>query len=299
MPEAHVRAAALSPGGDTRQAALHPNSRRTAPDHAVPGRPARGHAVLGAALGVLAFGVVTAGVPNRAAAQEGVPPLPVEHWSFQGPFGTFDRASLQRGFQVYKEVCSNCHSMKLMAYRNLQGIGLDAAQVRAIAASVQVSGGTDDDGKPVDRDALPSDAFRSPFPNDKAARAANNGALPPDQSDLLKAREGGANYIHALLNGYKDAPAGVSVPDGAYYNVYFPGHAIHMPPPLSDGQVTYADGTQASVDQMSRDVTTFLAYASHPEMEQRKRLGVKIVMFLALMTGVTYLVKRKVWADVH
>ena len=247
---------------------------------------------------VVALGLIGAPLAG-ALAQEGTPPLPSQHWSFDGAFGTYNRASLQRGFQVYKEVCSNCHSMKLMSYRNLEGIGLDAAQVRAVAASVQVPGGTDDNGAAVERNALPSDSFRSPFPNDKAARAANNGALPPDQSDLEKAREGGPNYIAALLTGYTDAPAGVTVPDGSYYNVYFPGHAIHMPPPLSDDQVTYADGTKASVEQMSRDVTTFLTYASHPEMEQRKRLGVKIVLFLALMTGVTYVVKRKVWADVH
>ncbi len=254
----------------------------------------------GSTVGVpfLALGLASAPLAG-ALAQEGIPPLPSQHWSFGGAFGTFDRASLQRGFQVYKEVCSNCHSMKLMSYRNLEGIGLDAAQVRAIAASVQVPGGTDDNGAAVERNALPSDTFRSPFPNDKAARAANNGALPPDQSDLEKAREGGPNYIDAVLTGYKDAPAGVTVPDGSYYNEYFPGHAIHMPPPLSDDQVTYADGTKASVDQMAHDVTAFLAYASHPEMEQRKRLGVKIVLFLAFMTGLTYVVKRRVWADVH
>ncbi|MGI4975399.1 MAG: cytochrome c1 [Janthinobacterium lividum] len=251
-----------------------------------------------AGVGLLTLGFAVAPV-SGAVAQENTPAPPSQNWGFDGAFGTFDRASLQRGFQVYKEVCSNCHSMKLMSYRNLEGIGLDAAQVRAIAASVQVPGGTDDSGAAVERNALPSDTFRSPFPNDKAARAANNGALPPDQSDLEKAREGGPNYIDAILTGYKDAPAGVTVPDGSYYNEYFPGHAIHMPPPLSDGQVTYADGTEASVAQMSRDVTTFLTYASHPEMEQRKRLGVKIVLFLAGMVGLTYAVKRKVWADVH
>ncbi len=251
-----------------------------------------------AGVGLLGLGLAVTPVAG-AVAQESTPAPPSQDWSFGGAFGTFDRASLQRGFQVYKEVCSNCHSMKLMSYRNLEGIGLDAAQVRAIAASVQVPGGTDDSGAAVERNGLPSDVFRAPFPNDKAARAANNGALPPDQSDLEKAREGGSNYIDAILTGYKDAPAGVTVPDGSYYNEYFPGHAIHMPPPLSDGQVTYADGTQASVAQMSRDVTTFLTYASHPEMEQRKRLGVKIVLFLAGMVGLTYAVKRKVWADVH
>ena len=244
-------------------------------------------------------GTLLAASLTPASAQEEAPTPPAQNWSFDGPFGTFDRASAQRGFQVYKEVCSNCHSMKLMSYRNLEGIGLDPAQVRAIAASVEVPGGTNDNGDPVQRPGLPSDTFRAPFPNDKAARAANNGALPPDQSDLLKAREGGANYIDAILTGYRDPPAGVKVPDGTYYNTYFPGHAIHMPPPLSDGQVTYADGTKATVDQMAHDVTTFLAYTSYPEMEQRKRLGVKMVIFLALMCGLTYALKRKVWANVH
>ena len=254
-----------------------------------------GALALGAVLGA---GTLLLGLTPAAAQEDAVPP-PAQSWSFNGPFGTYDRASEQRGFQVYKEVCSNCHSMKLMSYRNLEGIGLDPAQVRAIAASVEVPGGTNDSGDPIQRPGLPSDTFRSPFPNDKAARAANNGALPPDQSDLLKAREGGADYIDAILTGYRDPPAGVKVPDGTYYNTYFPGHAIHMPPPLSDGQVTYADGTKASVDQMAHDVTTFLAYVSYPEMEQRKRLGVKMVLFLALMSGLTYAVKRKIWANVH
>ncbi len=234
-----------------------------------------------------------------ALAQESTPPLPHEQWSFSGPFGTYDRASAQRGFQVYKEVCSSCHSMKLMSYRNLQGIGLDAAQVRAIASTVTVPGGTNDNGDPITRNGLPSDHFASPFPNDKAARAANNGALPPDQSLLEKAREGGANYLYAILNGYRDPPAGVKVPDGLYYNVYFPGRNIHMPQPLHDAQVTYADGTPATINQMSKDVVTFLTYAANPEMEQRKRMGVRIVLFFAVMSGLTYAVKRKVWSDAH
>lgn len=248
--------------------------------------------------GAVLFGTLAVGAAP-ALAQEETPPLPDVSWSFSGPFGTYNRAAEQRGFQVYKEVCSACHSMKLMYYRNLEGIGLTPEQVRAIAASVTVPGGLNDRGQPTTRPGLPSDHFVSPFPNDQAARAANNGALPPDQSDLEKAREGGATYIYAILTGYRDPPAGVKVPDGLYYNLYFPGHQIHMPPPLHDGQVTYADGTPATVDQMAHDVATFLTYCSHPNMEQRKRIGVKIVIFLALMTGVTYAVKRKVWADVH
>ena len=224
---------------------------------------------------------------------------PKQPWSFNGPFGTFDRASMQRGFQVYKEVCSNCHSMKEIYYRNLTSIGLNVEQVKAVAASVTVPGGTDDAGQAVERPALPSDHFRSPYSNDKAARSANGGALPPDQSLIVKARENGSDYVFALLNGYKDAPPDVKVGDGLYYNEYFPGRQLAMPAPLQDGAVTYADGTPATVEQMSRDVTQFLTWTSNPDMEVRKRMGVKVVLFLTLMTGLTYAVKKKIWKDVH
>ncbi len=224
--------------------------------------------------------------------------LPKQNWSFAGPFGTYDRASAQRGFQVYKEVCSACHSMKLVHYRDLSGIGFDAKQIAAIAATVEVSGGVNDDGEPFNRPGLPSDMFKSPFANDNAARAANNGALPPDQSVLLNAREGGADYIYDLLTGYADPPAGMTMGDGMNYNKYFPGHQIAMGQPLHDDQVVYSDGTKATVEQEARDVTTFLAFVANPEMEERKRLGAKAIIFLALLTGVTYAVKRRVWADV-
>lgn len=224
---------------------------------------------------------------------------PAQKWSFDGLFGTFDRASAQRGFQVYKEVCSNCHGMKEMYYRNLTGIGLSEEQVKAVAGAVEVPAGTDDSGNAVERPAVPSDHFRSPYANDKAARAANGGALPPDQSLIIKAREDGPNYVHALLNGYEDAPAGVTVGAGQYYNKYFPGGQLAMPQPLQDGAVTYADGTPNTVDQMSRDVVQFLTWAANPELEQRKRMGVKVVLFLTLMTGLTYAVKKKIWKDVH
>ena len=251
-------------------------------------------------LAVLALaGLILGGgaVMVPAMAQEEA--LPPQHFSFDGPFGTFDRAALQRGFQVYKEVCSNCHSMKEAYYRNLTGIGLTPEQVKEIASTVTVPGDLNDAGEPTERPATPADHFKSPFPNDKAARAANNGALPPDQSVIEKAREGGATYIADLMLGYRDPPSGVKVQDGLYYNTAFPGHQIAMPAPLSEGRVTYADGTPATIEQESRDVATFLTYMANPEMEERKRLGVKMVLFLAGMTVVTYAVKRKIWADLH
>ena len=259
--------------------------------------------LLGPVVGLWA--ALLSGVPAFAqqGAQSGISTTaeepPAQRWSFNGPFGTFDRASAQRGFQVYKEVCANCHSMRLLYYRNLSGIGIGDAEIKAIAASVQVPGELDDQGQATERAGKPSDHFRSPFPNDAAARAANGGALPPDQSLLINAREDGPNYIAALLQGYRDAPEGVHIADGKYYNIYFPGRQISMPPPLTDGQVTYEDGTQATVAQMSHDVVTFLTWAANPEMEQRKRVGVKVVLFLAFMTGLTVAVKKRVWKDVH
>jgi ubiquinol-cytochrome c reductase cytochrome c1 subunit len=224
--------------------------------------------------------------------------LPKQNWSFDGPFGTFDKASAQRGFLVYKEVCSNCHSMKQAYYRNLAGIGLSEEQIKAIAASVDVPT-IGEDGQPTTRPGLPSDHFKSPFPNDAAARAAQNGALPPDQSVIEKAREGGADYIFALMTGYGTPPAGMKMGDGMNYNKYFPGHQIAMPPPLTDGRVDYTDGTKPTVEQMARDVATFLTYMANPELETRNRMGVKVVLFLALMSGLTYMVKRQIWSDVH
>ena len=250
-----------------------------------------------ASAAALALGLA---LPNLAHAQMEPEPLPHVDWSFEGPFGTFNRAAEQRGLQVWQEVCSNCHSMKEAYYRNLTGIGLTPEQVKDFAASITISGGaTDDSGQPIDRPALPADHFRAPFANDKAARAANNGALPPDHSLIEKAREGGATYIDALLTGYRDPPPDMKMGEGMNYNIYFPGRQIAMAAPLHDGAVTYADGTPATVEQMSRDVATFLTYMANPEMEQRKRMGVRIVLFLAGMTVVTYMVKRKVWADLH
>ena len=189
--------------------------------------------------------------------------------------------------------------MKELYYRNLQEIGLTAEQVKQVAATFQVPGGLDDEGKQFERAALPSDHFRSPYPNDKAARAANGGALPPDQSVIIKAREGGADYVRALLNGYVDPPAGVKVGDGLYYNEWFAGKQLAMPKVLNDGQVTYADGTKSTVEQMSTDATAFLAWAAEPEMERRKQMGIKWVSIFVALTGLTYMVKKKIWKDVH
>jgi ubiquinol-cytochrome c reductase cytochrome c1 subunit len=254
-------------------------------------------------IAIAAAGLILAGGLSTAAqAQEEKLIFPHVNWKFEGPFGTFDRASAQRGFQVWNEVCSACHSMKLMSYRDLAGIGLSTAQIKAIAASKTVPGEPNDQGDPTTRPGLPSDHFALPYPNDKAARAANNGALPPDHSLIEAARypgAEGADYVAALMTGYSDPPAGVKVPDGSYYNKYFPGHAIHMPPPLSDGSVTYADGTKATVDQEAKDVAQFLYYASNEHMEQRKHMGVRMVGFFAILCCVTYGVKRRIWSDVH
>lgn len=247
-----------------------------------------------------------------AEAQEQVPP-PKESWSFGGPFGTFDRASAQRGFQIYEEVCSRCHSMNLLHYADLGsdgpggGIGYTEAQVKAFASTKQVTDGPNDAGEMYQRAGRPSDTFVAPFPNEKAARAALNGALPPDQSLIIKARgvgdgslSSGANYVFGILTGYKDPPPpGVKVTEGRYYNEYFPGHQIAMPPPLAGNDVTYADGTKATLDQEARDIVTFLTWASEPTMEVRKYTGAKVLIFLVFMTGLLFGAKRKIWADVH
>ena len=233
-----------------------------------------------------------------AWAQE-APEPPPQRWSFSGPFGTFDLAAAQRGFQVYSEVCAACHAMQFLHYRDLAGIGLTEAQIKAIAADVTVPLGLDDQGNPKEGPGTPASQFRSPFPNDVANRAAHNGALPPDLSLIVNAREGHADYIYAILTGFSDPPAGMQMQEGMNYNKYFPGHQIAMPPPLQDGRVTYADGTPATVDQMAHDVVTFLAWAANPEMVERKQMGWRWVLFFLIMTGLTYAVKRKVWADVH
>lgn len=230
-----------------------------------------------------------------------------QSWSFNGFFGSFDQAQLKRGYQVYKDVCSGCHSMNLMYYRDLQDIGFSEDEVKAFAAEVQVQDGPDDAGEMFERPGKPSDPFKAPFANEQAARASNNGALPVDLSLIAKSRAGagflgydGADYIHSLMTGYEETPpAGVTLPEGMYYNHAFKGHQIAMPPPLSDGAVTYADGTEATLDQEAKDIAVFMTWTAEGNLEERHRTGIKAILFLTIFTLLAYATKRRVWADVH
>jgi ubiquinol-cytochrome c reductase cytochrome c1 subunit len=253
--------------------------------------------VLAAALAVTGWFAMPHGI-SGAAAQE-TPAPPGQKWSFDGIFGTPNLASAQRGFQVYSEVCANCHAMHQLHYRDLTGLGLTEAEVTAVASTFTVPQGLNDQGEPKEGPATPANQFRSPFANALASRAANNGAYPPDLSLIVNAREGGADYIYAILTGYAEPPNGFTMQDGMNYNRNFAGHQIAMPKPLEDGRVAYTDGTPTSVDQMARDVVTFLYWSSNPETAERKAMGVRVILFLILLTGVTYVVKRKVWSDVH
>ncbi len=240
--------------------------------------------------------VMSASLPSLA--NEGAEP-PHQKWPHQGVFGMYDKAALQRGFQVYKEVCSSCHSMKLLSYRDLTQLGYTPDQVKTVAAENTITDGPNDDGEMFERPARPADRFRSPFPNDKAARAANGGALPPDMSLLSKAREHGDDYIYGILTGYEEKPADFDLMPGLNYNKYFAGHQIAMAKPLNEGQVTYTDGTANTLEQEARDVTQFLAWASEPHMEQRKGMGLKVMIFMLAFCGIMVAAKRKLWANIH
>ncbi|MBM3564815.1 MAG: cytochrome c1, partial [Alphaproteobacteria bacterium] len=220
-------------------------------------------------------------------------------WSFDGPFGTFERASLRRGLIVYRQVCAGCHALSLVAYRHLAGVGFTEDEIKAIAATVEVTDGPNDQGEMFQRPGRPTDKFKAPFPNENAARAANNGAAPPDLSLMVKARKGGADYLYALLTGYKEPPAGFQLMDGMSYNQYFPGHQIAMSAPISEGSVDYPDGTQPTVEQIAKDITMFMAWTAEPELEVRKRMGLKVLLFLVVLTGMLYAVKRAVWSNIH
>lgn len=273
-----------------------------------------------AAAAGLVFGAL-ATAPVQAAGDAPHPPR--QSWSFGGPFGTFDRAQLQRGYQVYREVCANCHSMRLLSFRNLSEKGgpeFSEGQVKALAAEYKIKDGPNESGDMFERPGRPSDRFPSPFANDAAARATNGGALPPDMSVLAKARtysrgfpmflvdaliqyqEHGPDYIYALLTGYKDlAPPSFhgALQAGQYYNEYMPGHVISMAPPLADGQVTYSDGSPQTLSQYAKDVTAFLMWTAEPKLEERKKMGLRVMLFLLVFAGLLYFTKKKVWAEAH
>ena len=255
-----------------------------------------------------------------AVAEDQVPP-PALKWSFAGPFGKYNEAQLQRGFKIYREVCSNCHSLNLLSFRNLAdagGPGFSEAQAAQIASEYKIND-VDDSGQPNQRAGRPADHFPAPFANELQAKAANGGTAPPDMSTLAKARtysrgfpwfvvdaftqyqEQGPDYIAALLKGYKDPPPkGANIPQGGHYNEYFPGHAIAMPPPLvTDGQVKYDDGSPETLDQYSKDIAAFLEWAAEPHMIARKRIGFQVIIFLLVLSGLLYFTKKKVWSAVH
>ena len=223
-------------------------------------------------------------------------------WSFKGLFGKFDRGSLQRGYQVYSEVCAGCHSMKYVSYRNLSEPGgpeFSEQQVKAIAANFEVTDGPNNDGEMFIRPAKLSDKFVMPFENVKAAQAANGGAYPPDMSVLAKARSGGVDYIYSVLLGYEDPPSGVTLDDGVYYNKYMYGNKIKMSQPLMEGAVEYSDGTVASEEQMAKDVTTFLMWAAEPHLEARHKMGFKAILYLIILTILVYFSMKKIWSRIE
>ena len=238
-------------------------------------------------------------ISNSAYSEEKKIEFIKNDWSFEGIFGTFDRSSLQRGYQVYQEVCSGCHSIQHLSYRNLSEKGgpeFSLDEAKAIAAQFEVTDGPNDDGEMFTRSGRLSDKFVNPFPNIQAATAANGGAYPPDMSVLVKARKGGADYIYSLLLGYEEAPAGYELDEGVYYNKYIPGNKIMMSKPLSEGAVEYSDGTQATEAQMAKDVVTFLTWAAEPNLEARHKMGFKVFIFLIILLTLVYFSKQKVWS---
>ncbi len=264
----------------------------------------------------LAFATALAAWPAAGAETEAPPRL---KWSFSGPFGKFDRGQIQRGLKIYREVCATCHGLSYIAFRNLAapgGPGYSMAQATAIAAEYQITDGPNDQGEMFERPGRPADRFPTPWKNEAEARTRYNGAVPPDLSLITKARtyergfpwfvldiftqyqEQGPDYVTALLKGYEEAPQGVNLPAGTQYNKYFPGHAIAMPKPLEDGRVEYTDGTPATLENYVKDVTAFLAWAAEPHMEQRKRIGLQVMVFLLVFAGLLYFVKKRVWAGV-
>jgi len=256
----------------------------------------------------LALAVVSS-APALAAVGDQMPLKHVE-WSLEGPLGTFNRADLQHGFQVYKEVCSACHSLNRVAFHTLSeegGPGFTDPQMKAIAAAYKIPAGpndkgetVDDKGQPLMRSGIPSDYFPAPFANEDAARAANGGALPPDLSIIVKARPGGPDYVYSIISGFgQKPPPGFKVTEGKYYNPYFIGWNIAMPPPLTDNQVTFADGAPAKIEDEAKAVVTFLSWTSEPHLEDRHRMGLGVMVFLIVLSGLLYFSYRRVWKDAH
>ncbi len=220
------------------------------------------------------------------------------NWEFDGIFGRFDRASAQRGYQVYKEVCSACHGLQRVAYRNLAEIGFSENEIKQIAAEASVSDGPFEDGEMFDRRGLASDKFVGPYANEQAARSANGGAYPPDLSLIIKARHDGPNYVYSLLTGFAEAPEGFIMASGKNYNPYFEGRQISMPPPITDdGQVDYKDGTYATKEQMAIDIVNFLQFAAEPETENRKKMGIRTMIFLGILLVILIAAKKAVWKN--
>jgi ubiquinol-cytochrome c reductase cytochrome c1 subunit len=269
-------------------------------------------------VGLVFAGVLLISMISNAAGYISNPPAPLASDEFHrepkelalssdGPFGKFDKAQLQRGFQVYSEVCSACHSLKLASFRDLKGLGYNEAEIKKIASDwkTQVASINPDTGEAATRKALASDTFPPPFPNEVAARAANNNALPPDLTLITKAREGGASYVYSLLTGYQNQPADLlkkfpdaKTPQNLHYNPYFANLNLAMPPPLtSAGQVTYADGTKPTVDQMAKDVSAFLVWTAEPNLESRHAAGLAVAIFLLIASILGYLAYQQIWHD--
>ena len=237
---------------------------------------------------------------NPVFAEDAFGPLPPKEidWKFDGVFGHFDKQSIQRGFKVYKEVCQVCHSLKQVSYGKLQEVGFSEAEVKSLASEYQVTDGPNNQGEMFERPATPNDSFVPPYKNENAARAANNGAYPPDLSLIIKARPNGANYVYSILTGYDNPPERLKLNPGMSYNPYFQHRQVAMPQPLIDSMVTYTDGTPATIDRMAQDVVNFLQWASEPEMEKRKVMGLKVMLYLAVFTAVFYVAKRRMWRRV-
>lgn len=248
---------------------------------------------------ILALFSVLAMVLSPAAYTADPIRLPRQDWHFSGPLGTFDRASLQRGYMIYRRICAACHSMKYVAFRNLEDIGYSKTQIKAISAEYTYTDGPDEQGRMYERPGLPSDYFKSPYPNQNAARAIHNGALPPDLSLIIKARHHGPDHVYGILTGYEEAPEGTTLRAGQYWNRYMPGHIIAMAPPLAENMIAYEDGTPQTREQYARDVVTFLTWAAEPMLEDRKRAGMKALLFLLVFTGIMYAIQKRIWAAVR